>query len=103
MSLNRLCFGGCFCTQDIPALYWRSYGTEQFDGHFFTLGGPLGEGVVKSTLLVTSKQTFCFFTSGWLEFCNKNLLKLGDTLLFVKTSPSTFEVSKKVPGKFLYV
>ncbi|KAG0567633.1 hypothetical protein KC19_7G149900 [Ceratodon purpureus] len=88
---------------DIPTLYWRTYGTEQFDGHFFTLGGPLNERVVKNVLLMTTKQTFCFFTSGWLEFCKRNELKVGDTLLFAKTGPSSFEVSKKILGKFLYV
>ncbi|KAG0594453.1 hypothetical protein M758_UG078800 [Ceratodon purpureus] len=88
---------------DIPTLYWRTYGTEQFEDHFFTLAGPIAEGVVKSSVCVTPKQTFCFFTCGWYHFCTRNKLKVGDTLLFAKTGPASFEVSKKSPGKFLFV
>ena len=80
-------------TQDIPTAYWRKHGKEKFNGQLYTLEGPLKESCVKSALHETGRQTLCFFTSGWFEFCVLNNLKLGDTVIFLKRGPCRFQVT----------
>ncbi|KAG0575945.1 hypothetical protein KC19_3G210300 [Ceratodon purpureus] len=80
---------------DIPTLFWRSVGPEKFDGSLVTLSGPRGEHVVQSSLCVTPKQTFCFFSGGWSDFRTMNDLKLGDTVVFTKVTDCRYEVTKE--------
>lgn len=76
-------------------MFWRSVGPEKFDGSLVTLSGPRGEHVVQSSLCVTPKQTFCFFSGGWSDFRTMNDLKLGDTVVFTKVTDCQYEVTKE--------
>ena len=78
--------------QDIPTSFWRCIGPECFSGIWYTLKGPLSPGCVKSANCVTRKQTFCFLTTGWAEFLERNNFGLGDTLKFTKIGRLEFEV-----------
>ncbi|KAG0622390.1 hypothetical protein M758_3G094000 [Ceratodon purpureus] len=79
---------------DIPTAYWRAVGDTRFDGHWYNLAGPLETVKVKSARYTSSKQTFCHFTKGWVDFVALNHLKMGDTLVFAEVSEAQFEVRK---------
>ncbi|KAG0554199.1 hypothetical protein KC19_12G071900, partial [Ceratodon purpureus] len=80
--------------QDIPTAYWRAVGDTRFDGNWYNLAGPLETVKVKSARYTSSKQTFCHFTKGWVDFVALNHLKMGDTLVFAEVSEAEFEVRK---------
>ncbi|KAG0571340.1 hypothetical protein KC19_VG003300 [Ceratodon purpureus] len=79
---------------DIQTRFWREFGEKQFDGISFTLRGPSSEAVVKSCCHRSPTQIFCFFASGWSEYCRLNLLKKDDTLLFSAIDTTVFHVTK---------
>ncbi|KAG0504969.1 hypothetical protein M758_N008000 [Ceratodon purpureus] len=79
---------------DIPTSFWRSVGPEKFNGSLVTLSGPRGQHVVQSSLCVTPKQTFCFFSSGWSDFRTMSNFDLGDTVTFTKVTDCRYEVTK---------
>lgn len=95
---NSLIHEGVFFvhfTQDIPTWFWRSMGPETFDGSLMTLTGPIREHVVRSSLCVSPKQTFCFFSSRWADFVSMNSLQVGDTIVFTKVTNCRYVVKKE--------
>ena len=81
-------------SQDIPTSYWRTVDDSKFDGPWYKLSGPRETVMVKSARYYSEKQTFCYFTKGWVDFVALNHLKLGDTILFAEKGDAEFEVRK---------
>ncbi|KAG0568345.1 hypothetical protein KC19_6G012900 [Ceratodon purpureus] len=79
---------------DIPARFWRDLGEDKFDNVTYTLRGPSSEATVKATCYRSPTQTFCFFATGWREYCSLNNLKKGDSLVFSLIDTTVFHVKK---------
>ena len=73
--------------------FWRTIGVDKFDNRTYVLDGPHARLAVHSEVLRRKNQTVCFLGRGWSDFCRKNEVCTGDSLLFTQVDTFVFHVT----------